>query len=237
MKAVILAAGRGKRMKSLTNNTPKCLLRVGDKTILEHQIESLHNCGIKDIIIVVGYQKEKIKDKVKRFKGITLIENERYEETDNTYSLYLTKPCISDSIIILDGDLIFDPFLLKMLVKSRYKNEFIADFKKEITKEDAKVVVKNGFATAVGKDVNGSAVYMSICKLSGRFLKMFMDELFRLTQICRSWYSLALNNLLNKERVHVMDSLGLLWIEIDTPHELEKAREIYKKIKEGSKHS
>ena len=58
MKAIIIAAGRGKRMKGLTDNIPKCLLKFNKKTLLETQLENFRNGGINDISVVVGYKKE-----------------------------------------------------------------------------------------------------------------------------------------------------------------------------------
>jgi NDP-sugar pyrophosphorylase family protein len=59
-QAIILNAGEGKRLRPLTLETPKCLLAVGDNTILENQLSKLINCGITDVVMVLGYKPEKI---------------------------------------------------------------------------------------------------------------------------------------------------------------------------------
>ena len=66
MKAVILAAGVGSRIKPMTDNCPKCLLKVGDYTILEMMISHIQNCGINEVVFVLGYLQKQIKDYVKK---------------------------------------------------------------------------------------------------------------------------------------------------------------------------
>ncbi len=100
MKAIILAAGVGSRIKPLTDNCPKSLLKVGDNTILEMMISHIQDCGINEIIIVVGYLKEQIKDYVKtKFLdlNVNFVTNDKYAETNTGYSLMLVKNFIRDS--------------------------------------------------------------------------------------------------------------------------------------------
>ena len=85
MKAIILAAGEGLRLSPLTDDTPKCLLKVGDKTIIDHQIDSIKKCGLKDIVVVVGH----CQDKLRSHLGgqVTYIESRSYEDTSSIFSL------------------------------------------------------------------------------------------------------------------------------------------------------
>ena len=92
MKAVILAAGQGTRIRAVHGERPKCLINVGDKTILDHQIEGLSRAGIDEIAIVVGYEKQQIIRHVqKRFgrrePNVHFIENPAFALTNNIYSL------------------------------------------------------------------------------------------------------------------------------------------------------
>src|ERR1044072_1740559 len=94
MKAVILAAGQGTRIRSVHGEHPKCLIEVDDATILDHQLEALSMAGIHDVAIVVGYEQEQIITHVKRrelshIQRIHFIENPAFALTNNIYSLWL----------------------------------------------------------------------------------------------------------------------------------------------------
>lgn len=90
MKAIILAAGLGTRLRPMTENTPKALVKVNQKPLVEYQIEYLKERGIDDIIIVVGYLKEQF-DYLKEKYGVRLVFNDKYADYNNFYSLYLVK--------------------------------------------------------------------------------------------------------------------------------------------------
>lgn len=95
MKAIILAAGRGSRMKSLTDESPKCLVTLAGKTLLDRQLEALHGAGIDEIGIVTGYRRELLAD-----RGLVEFHNPRWEQTNMVASLtcaqawLLAEPCI-----------------------------------------------------------------------------------------------------------------------------------------------
>ena len=102
MKAIILAAGLGTRLRPMTDNTPKALVKVNQKPLIEYQIEFLKEKGIHDIIIVVGYLKEQF-DYLKEKYGVRLIFNDKYADYNNFYSLYIVKEELANSYVI-DAD-------------------------------------------------------------------------------------------------------------------------------------
>ncbi|MCK5087506.1 MAG: phosphocholine cytidylyltransferase family protein, partial [Melioribacteraceae bacterium] len=126
MKAIILAAGVASRLRPLTNNTPKCLLNIGGKAILERTIDNLIANDIKEIIIVTGY----LEDQIRSFLTETypdikfnFIYNNIYDSTNNIYSLWMTKESVlDDEIILLDSDIVFDSKIIGMLSNSNYEN-------------------------------------------------------------------------------------------------------------------
>ena len=92
MKAVILAAGIGSRLRPLTDNVPKCMVEVNGIKIIEKQIKSLLNNGIKEIAVVTGYQHEILNKYLnENFPFIEIIDNKEYLKTNNMYSMFLTK--------------------------------------------------------------------------------------------------------------------------------------------------
>jgi len=114
MKAIILAAGRGTRLGKYTKETPKGLLKLAGKTIIDIQIECYHNAGINDISIVKGYRGEDIK-----LNGIKYYWNRDFDNTNMVVSFMKASPEFNDDIIVSYADIIFDPSLLEQIIKSR----------------------------------------------------------------------------------------------------------------------
>ena len=102
-RAIIMAAGKGTRMHPITETLPKPLIRVHGKRMIDTIIEALHENGIYEIYVVVGYLKEAFQNLPNEIKGITLIENPYFDTCNNISSLYVAKDYISNAIII-DGD-------------------------------------------------------------------------------------------------------------------------------------
>ena len=111
-RAIIMAAGKGERMHPLTEKTPKPLIRVRGKRMIETVIEALHANGIYEIYVVVGYLKEQFEPLKEEFPGVKLIENPYYDTCNNISSLYAAREHLKDCMI-LDGDqIIYDPKVL-----------------------------------------------------------------------------------------------------------------------------
>ncbi len=102
-RAIIVAAGIGERMKPLTFETPKPLVKVNGVRMIDTQIHGLHENGIKEIYVVVGYLKEKFCSLPSQYPGLQLIENPYYDTFNNISSLYVAREYLGDCII-LDGD-------------------------------------------------------------------------------------------------------------------------------------
>lgn len=124
MKAVILAAGIASRLRPLTNHTPKCLLEIGGKSLLERAIQGLLTNNIREIVLVTGYLQEQIVSFVqKKFPEVDVkfIYNKKYATTNNIYSLWLVKNSIQgEDIVLLDSDILFDPGLVTAVINSPY---------------------------------------------------------------------------------------------------------------------
>lgn len=124
MQAVILAAGMGKRLKDLTSEATKCMVKVNGISMIERMLNILDRHNLKKIIIVVGYEAQKLIDYVNSLEIKTKIEyvsNDVYNKTNNIYSLYLAKDyLIQDDTLLLESDLIFDEKILDYLINNPY---------------------------------------------------------------------------------------------------------------------
>ena len=139
MRAILLAAGMGTRLRPLTLTTPKSLVSVNGQPMLERQIEFLKEKGIDEIIVVTGYLKEKF-DYLKEKYNVKLIHNDKFDKYNNIYTMYLVKEYLSDSYVI-DADVYLHRNFLDENIKvstyfSGYKTGFTNEWKLKYDEND-----------------------------------------------------------------------------------------------------
>lgn len=122
VRAVIIAAGFDKGLLPLTQDRPKCLLDIKGRTILERQLETLHACGIHDVVVVRGYRKEML-----TVPGIRCYDNDRYEETGELFSLFVAEEDLRGRILFLYSDILFDQTVLEKLLRSTADVSIVVD--------------------------------------------------------------------------------------------------------------
>jgi len=158
-------------MDELTEDLPKCLMTVGSKTLLEHQIDSLHANGIQDITIIRGYQAEKID-----LQGIRYFENSDYRENNVLHSLMYARQVMDDAFVATFSDLIYEDQVLTKALDAPNDISVVVDLdwrsgyegrEGHPIEEAAKVVLDDqGFVQTIGKQLDPSSV-------SGEFIGMF----------------------------------------------------------------
>lgn len=235
MKIIILGAGAGKRLYQLTKDVPKALLRVGDETILTHQLKCMQTNGIlnKDIYFVAGYQIDLIKENIP--PGVNIIENQRYYDTNNIYSLWLTKDLINDDFIIINSDIIFHEDILNNVIHTDYNTALAIDDYRKLDDEDMKVQFIDGKLKRINKNIDlkdAMGEYIGIARFSkndGKLLFSILDDLIKQGKI-NDWYEKGIELLAEKININNVSTKGLPWIEIDTMDDFIEAQEIIKKI-------
>ena len=115
MKAIILAAGSGTRLKKYTENLPKGMLSFMGKTIIERQLETYRACGINDIAIVRGFAADKI-----NYRGVKYYDNEEYASTNMVESLMTARKEFNDDVIVSYSDILFEPEMLRTMMLSDF---------------------------------------------------------------------------------------------------------------------
>ena len=124
MQAIILAAGMGKRLKQLTNNNTKCMVKVNGVTMIERMLSQLDKLNLSNITVVVGYKGKELQEYISTLNiktKINYVENEIYDKTNNIYSLYLARHCLlQEDTLLLESDLIFEDFVLEKIVNDPY---------------------------------------------------------------------------------------------------------------------
>ena len=152
MRAILLAAGMGTRLRPLTLETPKSLIEVNGKPLLERQVEFLKEKGINEIIVVTGYLNEKF-EYLKEKYGVKLVFNDKYDIYNNIYSMYRVRKYLGDSYVI-DADVYINRnFIVTDINKSTYfsaykrnvKNEWKLCFDENKKVNDIEIINGDGF--------------------------------------------------------------------------------------------
>jgi len=233
MKAVILAAGRGTRIRSVHGEHPKCLIEVDNTTILDHQLDALSMVGINDVAIVVGYEKEQIIAHVNArtlfSPRIRFIENPAFAITNNIYSLWLALDWLrGDSFIVLNADVIFDPEILDIAVRPHAPISMIVD--PVWRDETMKVVILDDHVIRMSKTISReefSGTYIGITVFSKAIQDRFVHKMEEVIAAGRvnEFFNFAVQKLVNEGvPVGYTSTDGLPWAEIDDPVDLTFAQ-------------
>ena len=235
MKAVILAAGQGTRIRSVHGERPKCLIEVDEKTILDHQIEGLLNAGVNEIAIVVGYEKQQIVGHVqKRFKHldpkVTFIENPAFSITNNIFSLWLARDWVGkDGFLCLNADVIVDAQVLASALDTDAPVSMIVD--PEWRDETMKVIIRDGSVIRMSKKITRSefsGTYIGITVFQESINRIFFAKMQELVAAKRvnEFFNVAVQELVDEGlRVGFTTTAGAPWAEIDDPLDLTYAQQ------------
>ena len=121
MQAIILAAGMGKRLKELTKNNTKCMVKVNGVSLIERMLRQLENKHLSKIVIVVGYEGQKLIDFIGTLNiktPIVYVDNQIYDRTNNIYSLFLAKEYLrQEDTLLFESDLIFEDSVIDILLE------------------------------------------------------------------------------------------------------------------------
>jgi choline kinase len=226
MRAIILAAGVGSRLQALSGGKPKCLVEIGGRPLILHQIEALADHGIGPVLVVAGYKADEVRSVVG--DRADFIVNERYQETNSLYSLWLAREHVDGPFILLNCDLFFSPEILERLLDAP-ANSLAYDSTSSRGREQTKIAVKEGRVVDIGKDVPpGSARGESLgtLKFDAAGAKAMFDAADRLIREGneRAWVIEATRAASTQVGIHAINVAGLPWTEIDFPYDLDVAR-------------
>lgn len=225
MTGIILTAGENKEF-----NKSIGMLEIYEKeTIIDRQIKILLKNGIKDIVLVVGYYKEKYKELIKKYLNINIIfvENMDFKNTGNMHSLFLTRKIIKNDIFLLEGDLIYEEKIIEELLLKKEKNISVAtELKKELN-DNLYVDFYNNKLRNLSKDkfslksISGELV--GITKISyENYLKMIKKYIEIKNELYFYEYSFIDKDVFLE--MNILYKKNLIWGEVDT-------KEQYKQIK------
>ena len=165
MIGVILAAGMAKRLRPLTDTKPKCLLKVGERTLLERTVVAMAAAGISEFVVVTGYRADQIRDFLDNlvkpeFLGkprFTYLHNADYEHNNNIYSLWMAGQVVrGKEFLLMDSDILCDPAAVLRIAQE--PEAALAVNRHELGEEEMKVVVDTeGSITEISKTCSPEA--------------------------------------------------------------------------------
>jgi Predicted sugar nucleotidyltransferases len=239
MHCVILAAGTASRLRPLTDSTPKCLLHIGNRSIVERTIRAVFHAGVIHFTVVVGFQDWMIKNFLKRnFPSLdfTFIVNNQFDSTNNAYSLLLAREEIEGhELLLLDSDVVFDDEIIPLLIKSPYQSCIAVRTRDIVGEEDIKVEVNSKKEIVrIGKEVAAGSVYgesIGIEKFShGDTVTLFrtLEKRIRTENRLNEFYEASFQEMIDGGAcIHAADVGSYRCIEIDTAEDLHAAESLF----------
>ncbi len=235
MKALIFAAGIGKRLSPYTDYAPKCMMEIGGLTLAERMLLCLKKIGVQDVYFVVGHLKEKIQNKLgSTFEDLNLhyLLNDRYRE-GSILSLWVARDILeSDDFLIMDADVLFPIQALERMVQSKDPNCFLLDDRFVDSGEEMKLGVRGEQVLTIARkledsyDKVGEGVgFLKVSKESLPSLKKKLDEFYKQGRVSCEYEELF-DEWLKEEKAGYETVGDLPWTEIDFEEDLKKALKI-----------
>jgi choline kinase len=224
MRAIILAAGQGSRLHGVTGNGNKCLAPIGGTTMLGRQIRSLTACGIDAITVVVGFRAEDVRRACET--KVSFVTNREYESTNSLYSLWLAREQLSDGFVVLNGDVLFHDQLLWDLLTSRDEDALLmaARRSERYSDEEMKIRVRRGCVDAIAKTIDPAEAdgeNVGIGKFGATGARVLIEELNQVLSAggTREWLPRAFETFAKRRPLHVVETRGFPWTEVDSPED------------------
>ena len=247
MIGVILAAGMAKRLRPLTDTQPKCLLKVGERTLLERTVAAMAAAGISEFVVVTGYRAEMIKDFLENLGSLdnleslgflakphfTFLHNADYEHNNNIYSLWMVGQIVrGKEFLLMDSDILCDPAAVLRIANE--KEAALAVNRHELGEEEMKVVVDAQMhITEISKtcrpeDAMGESV--GIEKITATYSEALfreLDQMILQEGLIDIFYERAFERLIPQGHTfRVVDTTNYFSYELDTPDDFQRAQEL-----------
>lgn len=230
--AVILAAGRGTRLRSVLADAPKGFLSLGEKPIIEESLARLSAAGIADVVIVAGYQAEYYQALARRYPlSVRIVHNERFAESGSLYSLYCARNVVSEPFLLLESDIVYEQRALSELM-GLATPEAILLSSWTGAGDEVFVETQDGFLKNMSKNrallggqISGELV--GISKISPALFDALMRNAARFLE-SSTMLEYEIHGLVEAAKTMKIPcpvADGLVWAEIDDEKQLQRVRE------------
>lgn len=238
MKAIILAAGVGRRLGKDGQIQPKCLLKFNGKSLLERHLNYLRHYQIDEVVIAVGYQAQRIQEEIKALGAenwVSTVYNPDYTK-GSVISLWTVRQHLvaGDDILLMDADVLYDRRIIERLVKTNIPNCFLLDRDFEPGDEPVKLCVRDNYLVEFRKQVALGLAYDFAGESVG-FFRFGSIAAHRIATRTEQYvadgrhdepYEEVIRDLLleTPEKFGYEDITGLPWLEIDFPQDIQRAQ-------------
>ncbi|MEH2247913.1 phosphocholine cytidylyltransferase family protein [Nostoc sp.] len=238
MKAIILAAGVGRRLGKDGEIQPKCLLKFNGKSLLERHLNNLCYYQIDEVVIAVGYQAQRIQEEIKALGAenwVSTVYNPDYTK-GSVISLWTVRQHLvaGDDILLMDADVLCDRRIIERLVKTNIANSFLLDRDFEPGDEPVKLCVRDNYLVEFRKQVAPGLAYDFVSESVG-FFRFESPVAHRLATRTEKYVADGLDNEPYEEAIRDLlletpetfgyeDITGLPWLEIDFPQDIQRAQ-------------
>ena len=248
MQAIILAAGMGKRLGEYTKNNTKCMVPVNGTPLIDRTLNQLSKLGLNRVVIVVGYEGQKLMDYIGTERGglkIEYVNNPIYDKTNNVYSLALAKDKLQeDDTLLIESDLIFDDGMFDLLLKNPFPNlALVAKYETWMDGTMVKIDRDNNivnFVTKAAFDYSEVGSYyktVNIYKFSKDFSRSkyvpFLDAYCKAVGNNEYYENvLRIISFLSKSDLKALPITNEKWYEIDDKQDLDIAEALFAEEKD-----
>lgn len=234
MQAILLAAGVGRRLASLDEKTPKCLLRFDGVTLLHRHMSHLETCGVEKLIIVVGHKNEMVEAEAVAYAGhldVQFAYNARYREGSIlSLQVGLKAADPNRSALVMDADVLYHVEVLRRLVEAPFDNGFLLDPRTTAHGEEMMLGVKDGRVMSISRQI-GNGHWDLMGEGVGFFKLHCADQPVLEEQIeaklaegrSDADYESAIDAFLDLRPAHYVSVADLPWTEIDFDEDVEHA--------------
>ena len=237
MQAIILAAGMGSRLGPSSDGRPKSLLEIGGKSIIARQIDSFRALGVKEVIIVTGYQSNEVEKTLGGHAHVRFVVNARYKETNVLASWLLGSEYLSEDHFYAHGDTVFEHAVLERLMAGSLSESdvILAVDRRRCAEEEMKVQYVGNRITAISKQIpvgDAGGEFIGVMWVRGAVVHELRHVARQLLDRGgdRLFFEAALVELIQRRSGAVTwaDITGLRWGEIDFPEDLSSARVLFR---------
>jgi choline kinase len=239
MKGLVLAAGPGRRLHPLTEALPKTLLPLSDdRTILDLALANLRAAGIEDVVVVTGFAAERVEERaadLERSHGVhlELVFNERAEEWNNAYSLWLARDALAEGVLLVNGDTAHPRSVEESLLAARGPDVLLAvDREKPLGEEEMKILLSDqGTLARINKLIDPASAageYIGLALIEPAAAVPLTEALETTWQRDPSlYYEDGFQELADRgAAIHVTGIGAVDWVEVDDHADLARAREL-----------
>ena len=233
-RAIILSAGQGRRLLPLTEDTPKCLLPVAGRSVLQWQIDALLEHKLDSIHIVTGFHTDQVEEMLnEQYSGVNnlhVVFNPFYSVSDNLASCWMARHVMTDDFLIINGDTVFEPSLLSIVLNSNpVPVTLTIDKKAQYDEDDMKVELSGERVLHVSKTLTENHTHaesIGMLYFRGEGVDLFrerVEAVMRVPAGLSNWFLAVVDEMASAGAVFACQISGKRWSEIDFIADLKEA--------------